>query len=1010
MKIFKLLPLYLFCFYILVSSVFASKVEVLILMPHNYGANTYLDNDNFEQFGWNVTTAGVTRNVQPCTAYAGPLGCPTVKVDYLVSEITDITKFDCLVIMHATRWSATLPYTDVINSQAAIALVKTAVDSGVVVAAFCSGVRVLAAADVLDGKTITGHPQFQSEYIAAGANYLGTNLPPVIDGNIVTCVRGQSYNIKNCEAIATAIEDTRGKQAFPPGLSISGNIDTNNYHAAEKSIIWSKTYGGEDSEGGRCVCVSNDGSFVIAGYTRSFGAGNANILLMKTDSQGNSLWEKTFGGTGREFSYSVIQTSDNGYLITGYTTSFGAGAKDLYLIKTDSDGNEIWAKTYGGAALDVGRSVIETSDGYFLICGFTESFGAGQDDVYLIKTDSDGNEIWTKTFGGTNLDVGYSVKETRDGRYIIAGSSMSYSAGLADIWLIKTDTGGNQLWARNFGESTSYEWGNSVIELQDGSFLISGNSDILYNELLDVHLLKTDSRGSEIWTKKIGENTLHEYGHSAIETENGDLIICGTTKSSANVNDIYLIRTDLNGNIQWKKTIGQVDADWGSSICTSQDGSFVITGHTNSSGAGKYDALLMKISNLQPKFSADILTGHAPLEINFTDESQGNITGWHWDFDSDGIIDATDKNPVWTYEQPGEYSVTLIISTSSESDTLIYENFIKVFNGESALKFTDKNSIVTCPASPSLNLAENLTIETWINPSDWGSNPMLGFGRILDKQKISLYLIKSSPAFNDHCLAMQTFYENGASSISMSPDNSIILNEWQHVAVTYRAGGSEMKMYINGVEQTITHTTPPSGLIADNSNFDLLLGNNQSKVFAFQGTIDELRIWSNAHSVERIVAGMNRQYIENKSGMIVCWGMNEGSGETIADKSDYGNEGTLSTVEWRQGKSLVQTSIRKTESKIKPNQFTLYANYPNPFNPETTIRYDLVQSAKVQLIVYNITGKKIKTLVSEKKNIGSHYIKWDGTDDLGRQVATGLYIYQLSTGNIKQSNKMLFLK
>lgn len=183
----------------------AQEVDVLVIVPDYYGANLNFDLDNLQNFGWNITTAGVSASVRPCPSYAGPRGCPILTVDVLISEIGDIDEYDVVAIMPGSMWVST-PYGDLMASQAVLDLIADAVEQDLVVFAPCGAVRVLAAADVLDGVTVTGHPRFQSEYEAAGATFLGGNLAPVIDGRIVTATRGMYFHEANCEAIAVALE------------------------------------------------------------------------------------------------------------------------------------------------------------------------------------------------------------------------------------------------------------------------------------------------------------------------------------------------------------------------------------------------------------------------------------------------------------------------------------------------------------------------------------------------------------------------------------------------------------------------------------------------------------------------------------------------------------------------------------------------------------------------------------------------------------------------------------
>jgi len=285
----------------------------------------------------------------------------------------------------------------------------------------------------------------------------------------------------------------------------------------------------------------------VAGYTNSFGTGGSDVYLIKTDAGGDMIWSKTYGGGHADKGYAVAQTKDGGYIVVGFTYSLGAGGNDVYLIKTDSAGDMRWARTYGGIPADGGYAVAQTDDGGYIVGGYTESFGAGGIDVYLIKTDAIGHPLWSKTYGGKQTDKGYAVAQTDDGGYIVAGYTESFGAGLSDVYLIKTNSGGDILWTKTYGgDSTDY--GYAVAQISDGGYIVTGFTKSFGAGSWDVYLIKTEPNGAPLWSKTYG-GEFSDYGNAVTQTDDGGYMVAGITQSFRAADlDVYLIKIDADGN------------------------------------------------------------------------------------------------------------------------------------------------------------------------------------------------------------------------------------------------------------------------------------------------------------------------------------------------------------------------------------------------------------------------------------------------------------------------------
>ncbi len=345
-------------------------------------------------------------------------------------------------------------------------------------------------------------------------------------------------------------------------------------------------FGNSAGDFGRAVEQTSDKGFIVAGYTGSFGAGNNDAYLVKTDSIGNYQWSKTIGESNYDYAYSVKQTSDGGFILTGYSNSFGAGLTDVYLVKTDATGTPQWSKAYGGAQNDKGYCIQKTSDGGFIIAGETSSYGAGAptySSIYLLKLDFSGTVQWSKTFGGaTGYTIGRYVQQTTDGGYIITGETQSYGAGNYDIYLIKTNSTGTSLWTKTYGGGGS-DQGYAVVQTTDGGFVLTGVTQSFGYGSSDMFLIRTDAAGNILWSNTYGGNSW-DNGYSLCPSGEGGYIVGGGGYYGFGLNDAYFMKTDSQGNILVFRAFGGSGDENAYDAKQINDGEFIIAGASQTFG------------------------------------------------------------------------------------------------------------------------------------------------------------------------------------------------------------------------------------------------------------------------------------------------------------------------------------------------------------------------------------------------------------------------------------------
>ncbi len=394
--------------------------------------------------------------------------------------------------------------------------------------------------------------------------------------------KASPYEISfDTKSIPNAVYTVSVKSIYKGNASASSSIKI--YVVNNKSI-----YGGEKWDEGVSVVPSLDGNFVIAAWTDSFSKDNADIYLTKLEE-----WEKTFGGENDDIATSMVRTKDGGYIITGLTSSFKVSYYDVYVLKVDKNGNKQWEKTYGGEGYDRGNSIKETKDGNYIIAGITESYGSGFEDIYVIKLNSKGDILWHKEYGTSGYDRAYDIIETSDGGYLMAGSVQNKNNNSEDGYILKLNSKGETQWVKSF-EGKKNERFYSVVEAKTGGYIAVGETSSYGKGKSDVYLVKMDKNGKVLWEKNFGGDGRDE-GQSVILANDGkSLMVVGMTEVSTGQYDGFCAKIDENGKLIWMKNYGGDGLDRINSICATPN-RYTLVGATQSFGAKSCDVLVLKI-------------------------------------------------------------------------------------------------------------------------------------------------------------------------------------------------------------------------------------------------------------------------------------------------------------------------------------------------------------------------------------------------------------------------------
>jgi hypothetical protein len=870
-------------------------------------------------------------------------------------------------------------------------------------------------------------------------------------------------------------------------------------------------FGGVGDEWGNSVIQTANGDFLVAGATRSIDSGNQDMLVAKLDHYGRNVWTKTIGGPSEEECRTVLESSNGGFVLTGTTKSSGAGGEDLLVVKLDSSGNLIWAKTLGGQNDERWGRAVETSDKGIAIVGWTNSVGAYDQNLLLTKVDSSGNHLWTRILGGSDEDRGYAVTEASDGGLVVTGYTLSYGAGNEDLLLTKFDATGHHLWTKVLG-GPNYEHPYSLTEVRDDGFIVTGwtnsfgyNSDVLL-------LTKFDGSGNYLWAKLLSI-TGNVVGSSIIETDDDGLVVTGYAKSfEPDSAKLLLTKFDVSGNCLWTRTLGGASWEQGSSVIEVTDEKLLVTGLTNSFGVGGEDLLLAELDATGSTCLGEYVNPAVDNVLPDTNTISPTVITWMPDTATwePTTRDATLIETVVCRERADSLFVnsdTVCLDPRLHKVPLVLENL-------------DTLKAMTIPLHPEIT-CPNLNVdsvsfvgtrtENWEGKvAEIGSDSIvLGLVANLGGGTPPLLPGEGPIAYIYYTIDCDTAHS--CETCNFSLDTTTIQPESQHLLFVdnhnyefvpyfkpgtitvnlYRPGDANCNcevnigdvvmvinyLFKNGPEPCCMDAgdangdcnvdvgdavylinylfkggpAPVCGCASDPSlagccggsvhSFPKMAGVAQMGLVTSGKTIAvnadlpteaagvQLEFSYNPEQIQSIVPELTERTQEMslffsakdgilKVGILDMTGQNlipAGEGTLVKlniTGSDASSLEIQKAIMVNKNATPYEVNILPKEEKQTsiPKDFELSQNIPNPFNPETDISYALPSDCQVKLSIYNVTGQKVRTLVDDHQTAGYKTVHWNGKDEDGKEVASGVYFCKIQAGTFTDARKMILMK
>jgi len=831
-----------------------------------------------------------------------------------------------------------------------------------------------------------------------------------------------------------------------------------------------------------------------------YGPGDGDYYLVKTDAYATEEWSSTQGTNNNDVARGALLTSDGGYLVAGYSS---AGSGDYYyVVKFDATGSVSWDNYYQHGMFDRAVSAAETDDGYLI---FGTSDVNGDDDFMVIKTTPAGTELWYNTYGAGGVDeTAAEIRPTGDGGFILVGSACS-GTDTCDVYLAKINSSGALLWSQTLGDANDKELGYAVEEVSDG-FIIAGSSDENGND--DALLIKTDNSGIESWHSIFGDYGT-DYGADIAVDHDGNYILTGKlSEPDGGDEQFYIVKAGTSGDLIWSTTRGGSGQEYASCLAVTPDQGYLMSGATDSYGAGLFDFYAVKFVSPPPD-NPDLLspdngarfttTTSVRVTLDWSDISGADYYEVVLDDNSDFSSPLYDHDDLtisqWTTPYLGVdyYYWRARAHNGTGWGAWSDQRYFRVkrptytscpvlysFDGE---KYREENPLLT--ACEKSDYVEVVTDYYHLESEVAARNGRVSFqlreleDEITYLHGIELITVDHRPDVEVACAVNGsiTTYEGIAAPLSAIDDKGqdrlaeIIEKDGKmfkasgpgYLIVTFPNSDGDLSGYTFGAAQKL-----PCPIQEEEDMFEKAVVSGDDNIGDFKVEVrDDDGNWIDLSSVIPPRANPTEEIIlsdlvANVSGETITMRLSWTYGystDVIAQfipaddnpvinnwkidghqlQTDHAakawdgfveNEplilkkgdvfefafATEPAAEPEMERDYIIKAIGRYEpdysvfARPLPKEFKLYNNYPNPFNPVTTIAYDLPVASDVRVEIYNVLGQGVVCLVDQNQPAGQYKVVWDGKDERGQTVASGMYFYRIDADRFSESRKMILLK